>query len=233
MFLLRVVSCGFVVQRLCRLSPCAKMMICPPPPISSKKAALKTTYRPRTWKEQHQRFAPRDNRPRMLNTLTRRFSQCALLSCALISIGAISAHAQANTEQKDAPSNDVHVIPRPRQLTKSADVFHLGRNPHIVLADTRAEDDRFAAQDFIDDVNATADLKLNIGGRNGRRTILIGLLNSAPVQSALRRANAGVPPKLNDEGYVLSANADSVVVAGQMTAGTLCGLQTLKPPVRG
>src|SRR5437868_5559364 len=169
----------------------------------------------------------------MLNTLTRRPIARALLICALIFTGAVSAHAQANTEQKNAPSDDVHVIPRPRQLTKSADVFHFGRDTRIVLADARSDDDRFAAQDFIDDVNATADLKLNIGGRNGRRAILIGLLNSAPIQSALRRANAGVPPKLNDEGYVLNVNADGVIVAGQTAAGTFYGLQTLKQLVRG
>src|SRR5436853_6562360 len=112
----------------------------------------------------------------MLNTLSRRFITRALLICARIFTGAISAQAQANTEQKDANDNDVHVIPRPRQLTKSADVFHLSRATRIILAAARSDDDRFAAQDFIDDVSVTADLKLNIGGRERRRAILIGLL---------------------------------------------------------
>jgi hypothetical protein len=169
----------------------------------------------------------------MHNTLTRRLIACAFLICALISADATCARAQANNEQTDATGNDVQVIPRPRQLTKSADVFHLNRATRIVLADAHAEDDRFAAQDFIDDVSATADLKLNIGGRAGRHAILVGLLSSAPVQSVLKRANVSVPANLNDEGYVLNVNADGVIVAGQTAAGTFYGLQTLKQLVRG
>src|SRR5205085_3643698 len=99
--------------------------------------------------------------------------------------------------------------------------------------DPHAEDDQFAAQDFADDLHATAAFDLKPSTRHGRRAILLGLLDSAPVQAALKRAGVSVPEKLDDEGYVLSVSTDSIVCGGKTTAGTFYGLQTLKQLVRG
>jgi hypothetical protein len=141
----------------------------------------------------------------------------------------------ASNDGADARSSadDVQVIPRPRQLTKTGARFALGRDVRVALADPRSEDDRFAAQDFVEDARTTADLKLKLGGRRDRRTILVGLLASAPVQTALKRAGVAAPDNLNEEGYVLVADAAGVVVAGASPAGTFYGLQTLKQLVRG
>ena len=45
--------------------------------------------------------------------------------------------------------------------------------------------------------------------------------------------NATAPATLGEEGYVVVADANQVIVAGNTPAGTFYGLQTLKQLVRG
>ncbi|HEX8188766.1 MAG TPA: glycoside hydrolase family 20 zincin-like fold domain-containing protein, partial [Pyrinomonadaceae bacterium] len=127
----------------------------------------------------------------------------------------------------------VQVIPAPKTLSATGANFPLARGARVVLADPKSEDDRFAAQDFADDLRETAGVTLPVGGGGGRRQILVGLLSNPRVREAAVRAGVDVPADLNEEGYVLSADSDSVVVAGRSAAGTFYGLQTLKQLVRG
>jgi hypothetical protein len=101
----------------------------------------------------------------------------------------------------------------------------------IVLADARATDDRFAAEDFANDMRETANLSIPIG--KSRRAILVGSLEDAPIQSALRKMNLNSPANLDPEGYLLAVRANGVVVAGATSAGTFYGMQTLKQLVEG
>ena len=128
----------------------------------------------------------------------------------------------------------IQLIPQPKQLRPTGEAFRLTRDVRLALADALSADDRFAAEDFARDVReTTGGLALSTGRPRTRRTILVGALNHPAVAAALKRANLGAPPKLNEEGYVLSVSADEVVVAGTTTAGTFYGLQTLKQLVRG
>jgi hypothetical protein len=102
-----------------------------------------------------------------------------------------------------------------------------------VLADSRSEDDRFAAADFTNDLQETAKLVIKIGVSRARHSILIGSLDLPVVQAALKRFEVSIPANLDPEGYVLAVSADEVLVAGKSAAGTFYGLQTLKQLVRG
>jgi hexosaminidase len=133
-----------------------------------------------------------------------------------------------------AQSTRLGVIPAPKQVSPSdAAEFLIGRGSRIVLADDKSVDDRFAAQDFADDVKQSAGVNLKIGG-SARGEILVGLIALPRIQKALKRA--GLDPevqKLTDEGYLLTVSGKQVVVAGKTPAGTFYGLQTLKQLVRG
>jgi hypothetical protein len=128
-------------------------------------------------------------------------------------------------------ATNIQVIPAPKQVTPAEGSFPL-RDARVMLADGKSSDDRFAAQDFIDDIKATADAPLSLT-RGGRRTIVIGRIDSLPVAQALKRMNATVPATLGEEGYVVFASPDDVIVAANTAAGTFYGLQTLKQLVRG
>jgi hypothetical protein len=159
------------------------------------------------------------------------FVSCAALILLFIN-GGTRAHAQSANVAK--ASGALRLIPQPKQMRPTGELFPLTPDVRLALADARSQDDRHAAEDFINDVRETAGaLKLSIGRPRARRTILVGTIDLAPVEAALKRANLSVPPDLNAEGYVLSVRADEVVVAGKSAAGTFYGLQTLKQLVSG
>ena len=136
-----------------------------------------------------------------------------------------------NAQTADS-ANKIAVIPQPRQVSFGEGSFAI-RDARIVLADSKSAEDQFAAQDFVDDLKAAAGTSLSISRGAARRDILIGRIDLLPVAQALKRLGAEPPATLNEEGYVIVANADHVVVAGNTTAGTFYGLQTLKQLVRG
>lgn len=157
----------------------------------------------------------------MRTTLSRSVSFKFALVCALV---VFCGTANAQTQ-------NVQVIPAPKQLTRGEGSFSIGRDARITLADAKSADDRFAANDFIDDLKTTAQVSISIG--KSRREILVGRLDLPSVAQALKRNSFDVPASLTDEGYVILATADRVIVAGKTAAGTFYGLQTLKQLVRG
>lgn len=158
----------------------------------------------------------------MTSTLTRTLNFSASIVC-LIACAFISAAAQ--------PAN-VRIIPAPKQITENEGRFALSPEVRIALADGKSAEDRFAAQDFVDDVKQTAGVNLRFGN-SGRRLILVGLIDSPKIQQALKRAGAGSDQQLTNEGYILFAGSNEVIVAGKTSTGTFYGLQTLKQLVRG
>ena len=161
----------------------------------------------------------------MRNILTR-----SLLSCLLI-IGAelffsTGAFGQATAKPK------IQVIPRPRQLKIINESFRLIGSSIVVLADPRSEADRFAAEDFVADLKETSGVVVRIG-KGRKQAILVGSLAQPAIVAALKRASLEPPANLDSEGYLLSVDANEVVVAGQSDAGVFYGLQTLKQLVQG
>ncbi|HEU4794091.1 MAG TPA: beta-N-acetylhexosaminidase, partial [Pyrinomonadaceae bacterium] len=120
----------------------------------------------------------------------------------------------------------ISLIPQPRQVTANGETFRLD-GAHIVLADPRSTEDRFAATDFGE------ELGLRVRGGRDRKAILIGLIGARVIERALKDRKVEAPPNLNEEGYVLHVSRNGVIVAGASAAGTFYGLQTLKQLVRG
>ena len=154
----------------------------------------------------------------MLNTLTRTL--VLLVVCS----GAVCAQDR------------ISIIPQPRQVVGNGEKFPLA-GAHIALADAKSAEDRFAATDFITDVKEQG-ISLRVSNARNRKAILIGVIGSPAIQAALKAAKvdpgAGLNgATLNEEGYVLHAGANGVVVAGGSAAGVFYGLQTLKQLVRG
>ena len=137
------------------------------------------------------------------------------------------------TGQSASSTTEIRVIPQPRQLTKTTEVFRVTKTTRLVLADSHSEDDRFAAQDFADDLKETAGVQIRLGGGRGRQTILIGDLKNASIQAALKRIGLSVPEGLSEEAYLLAVTSTDVVIGGGSPAGVFYGLQTLKQLVAG
>lgn len=123
----------------------------------------------------------------------------------------------------------LEIIPQPKKAEATNESFPLRNGARISLTNSRSENDRFAAQDFIEDLSQTAGVNLKIGG--GR--ILIGLLDNRSIQNEFQRAKLEIPADLNAEGYALLVTKDRIVVGGKSEAATFYGLQTLKQMIRG
>jgi len=159
----------------------------------------------------------------MPTTLTRSLI-AALTIVSFLSLAAITSYSQ---------SPKVQVIPAPRQFAPGESEFAISSDTRIVLDDSKSADDRFAAEDFIEDLKQTAGVTLKIGG-SGRSEILIGLIDRPKIQRALNGGGMDrAAERLNDEGYLLTVTRKQIVVAGKTAAGTFYGLQTLKQLVRG
>ena len=162
---------------------------------------------------------------------TRRAVLLLLFACLCAAATARDARAQKAAAQGETIVHAVQVIPAPKSLKRTGyDYFYLG-DARVVLADPKSEDDRFAAQDFADDMKETVGVPLRVGG-GGKRRILVGPLSNKRVRESLERFDVDVPADLNEEGYVIAGDFDLIVVAGRSAAGTFYGLQTLKQLVR-
>jgi len=159
----------------------------------------------------------------MTSTLTRTLGLHAAIVC-LIASAFVLAEAQ--------PANG-QIIPAPKQLSPSEGKFALGPEARIVLADGKSAEDRFAAQDFIDDAKQAAGVNLKFGGNSARREILIGQIDLPRIQQALKRSGVALDQRMTDEGYLIAVSSNEVVVAGKTSTGTFYGIQTLKQLVRG
>src|SRR5258708_4150080 len=159
----------------------------------------------------------------MKTTLTRTFIWRTVI-LGVFAFACVAANAQ---------TANVQIIPAPKQLTAGEGRFDVGLDARIAVADSQSVEDRFAAQDFIDDVKQTAGVTVRLGGNGARREILIGRIDLPRIQQALKRTGIASTQQLTDEGYLLSVGLREVVVAGKSTSGTFYGLQTLKQLVRG
>ena len=166
----------------------------------------------------------------MLNTLTRTLGLRLTVLLLILVYLVCSVRAQPQSDSVEAA---IQVIPQPRTVSRTGERFWLSGNAHLALADPKSADDRFAANDFIEDVKQTNGINIRISRGTGRQSILIGLLNLPAIQSALKTSAINLPPTLNEEGYILRVDTERVVVAGATSAGVFYGLQTLKQLIRG
>src|SRR5207249_10938342 len=97
--------------------------------------------------------------------------------------------------------------------------FEIGLETRIVLADNKSVEDRFAAEDLIDDLKTTANFALSIGKAKPRRQIVIGRLELPSITQALTRNGVEPPATLNVEAYVLLLSPNEVVIAGRTKIG--------------
>lgn len=159
----------------------------------------------------------------MANTLTRTVGLrlIVLLSCALAGLTYVNGQDR------------ISIIPSPRDLKATGEKFLLDKNAHIVLADPRSADDKFAVDDFLSDLKSTANVTLKTSRNRGRRSLILGLLTEPAIQHSLKATAFEAPTGINEEGYLLSVTPELVVIAGASPAGVFYGLQTLKQLVRG
>src|SRR5437899_11481032 len=123
----------------------------------------------------------------MGHTLTRSL----ILGLAIV-LASMSVRGQVASQ-----SPGLQIIPQPKQLNALPEAFRFRRDNRILLANPGSDDDRFAAQDFIDDLKASAGVALVISKGRSHRGILVGRIDLPQIREVLRQAGLEVQTTLN------------------------------------
>jgi hexosaminidase len=127
------------------------------------------------------------------------------------------------------------LVPQPRELQATGQVFELKPDSEIVLSPATAAEDRMAGETLQDELKfATGHEFPIVSAPSSARVPAIRLarFGDAHVNAALQSAGLNTSG-IGDQGYVLDVEPASVVVAGKDAAGLFYGVQTLRQLVTG
>lgn len=131
-----------------------------------------------------------------------------------------------------ALAQDLKLVPEPKQTQKREGRFTITPKTRVVINAAHAEEDRIAADTLVEEIEVAIGQKLKI--TTARSMPKSGAIYLARVgddkrlASALEASSLGIDDKFNDEGYVLDANAERVIVAARTGEGVFYGAQTLR-----
>lgn len=123
------------------------------------------------------------------------------------------------------PAVEPWVVPRPRQMRFTGTAFELD-SATVIVAQHPDEVAIGTLRSQIQEAFGVA-VSLSKAPAPGRNSIVVGDIGSPIIEASEAPSLSSVPEGMTDEGYVLSADSDRVVVAGKSTRGTFYGVQTL------
>ena len=129
-------------------------------------------------------------------------------------------------------AEDLKLVPEPKQAQKREGRFTITPKTRILINSAHADEDRTAAETLVEEIVAATGTKLKI--TTARSMPKSGAIYLARVSddkhlaSTLEASQLAIDDKFNDEGYVLDANAERVIVAARTGEGVFYGAQTLR-----
>lgn len=131
-----------------------------------------------------------------------------------------------------ASAQDLKLVPEPRQVQKREGRFTITPKTRIVINAARAEADRTAAETLVEEIEGATGLKLKIAtARSMPRSGVIYIArvgDDKRLASTLESSSLSMDDKFNDEGYVLDASSERIIVAARTAEGVFYGAQTLR-----
>jgi hypothetical protein len=123
-------------------------------------------------------------------------------------------------------------LPRPRLAKPAKGRFQITREASFVLSPSCDEADHFAATLLRDELEYRSSLTLAIG-KHGRldglgRPIVLMRLADAGNGAFPSPKGAGAASRIGDQGYLIDAGPDALVLAANSSAGIYYGVQTLR-----
>jgi hypothetical protein len=135
-----------------------------------------------------------------------------------------------------AMSDSLRLVPTPRTAVRQTGSFAIGRRTVVALAAGASADDRFAAQQLVEEVATDLGIRLRTveaASVPARDAIVVGRLGrDRIVNQALRPVRGRTVSQVRREGYVLSIRPEGMCIGGRDAAGTFYGVQTAKQMVR-
>lgn len=120
---------------------------------------------------------------------------------------------------EQASAQDLRLVPEPKQAQKREGRFTITPKTRIVINAAHAEEDRTAAETLVEEIEAATGTKLKIATARSMPTsgaiYLARVGDDKRLASTLEASSLAIDDKFNDEGYVLDANAERVIVAAR------------------
>ncbi|MBM4160090.1 MAG: hypothetical protein FJ217_03225 [Ignavibacteria bacterium] len=135
-------------------------------------------------------------------------------------------------QQASPTPNPLRVIPTPQEFTPRSAPFKITSQTRIILGSGASGDDRFAAEQLNDELSTLRELQLRIVREESIRKITSGYIfvgspRSSFAQRWLTSAGIKLGPELRAEGYILSVDAQGVVIVAESPRGRFYGVMTL------
>ncbi|HVG19846.1 MAG TPA: glycoside hydrolase family 20 zincin-like fold domain-containing protein [Blastocatellia bacterium] len=132
----------------------------------------------------------------------------------------------------DVFSQDLKLVPEPRQVRRREGAFIITPGVRIVINSARGEEDMKAAETVAEEIEAATGRKVKITkSRSMPKSNAICLARAGDdkrLAQSLDASGLGVDDKFDEEGYVIDAGKDRVVVAARTGQGVFYGAQTLR-----
>jgi hexosaminidase len=129
-------------------------------------------------------------------------------------------------------AQDLKLIPEPKQVQKREGAFNITPRIRIVINSARRDEDRKAAEMLAEEMEAATGQKIKITtARSMPKSNAIYLARTgddARLAPALAAGGLSIDDKFDEEGYVLDANEERVIVAARTGQGLFYGAQTLR-----
>jgi hexosaminidase len=128
-------------------------------------------------------------------------------------------------------AEELKLVPEPKQVQKRAGEFRIGPKTRIIINAAHAVEDQTAAETLVDEIEAVIGMKLKIAtSRSMPKSGAIYLARTGDDKrlSSTLEPTLAIDDKFSDEGYVLDANAERVIVAARTAEGVFYGAQTLR-----
>ena len=132
-----------------------------------------------------------------------------LMTCFLFSF---FLPAKQTLFASDLSQLGLHVIPYPHEVYPGGTDFFFSDELTIVLDANHSEADRFAAEELVRDLKSAWNIKGVISGKSGDKSVLLD-----------RKGASGT---LKDQGYLLKASGNEVVISAKDEAGLFYGTRT-------
>jgi hypothetical protein len=132
-----------------------------------------------------------------------------------------------------ASGQSLKLIPAPREVQTREGRLAINANTRIVVGAAHAKEDHLAAEMLAEEIESANGLKIQV--TSARRlpkqagTIYLARVDDdAALRSALQAQSLAIDDKFDEEGYVLSADKNRILVAARSGAGVFYGVQTLR-----
>lgn len=145
-----------------------------------------------------------------------------------ISLLSLSAHASGP---------DLKLIPEPKSLETRTGTFTISPRTRVVVNSAHADEDRTAAETLAEEIEAATGLKLKITTSRSMPKAAGGIYlarvgDDGSMKSALEGKGLAIDDKFDEDGYVLAADPERILIAARTGAGLFYGAQTLRQLLR-